>query len=142
MKTQIMLSNTYHLMLRPGADVVEKMGGLHKFMNVDLPILTDSGGFQVFSLGNPRNGGPSLVKTDDEGVEFQSHLNGDKHYMTPEKAMDIQSQLGADIIMAFDDVAAGGSTKTRAREALTRTHMWAERCVLQWQKNETIRAEK
>jgi queuine tRNA-ribosyltransferase len=142
MKTQIMLSNTYHLMLRPGADVVEKMGGLHQFMNVDIPILTDSGGFQVFSLGNPRNGGPSLVKTDDEGVEFQSHLNGDKHYMTPEKAMDIQSQLGADIIMAFDDVAAGWSSKARAREALTRTHMWAERCVSQWQKNETIRAEK
>lgn len=68
---------------------------------IDLPILTDSGGFQVFSLGNPRNGGPSLVKTDDEGVEFQSHLNGDKYYMTPEKAMDIQSQLGADIIMAL-----------------------------------------
>ncbi len=66
MKTQIMLSNTYHLMLRPGADIVEKMGGLHSFMNVSLPILTDSGGFQVFSLGNPRNGGPSLVKTDDE----------------------------------------------------------------------------
>lgn len=142
MNTQIMLSNTYHLMLRPGADVVEKMGWLHTFMNVDLPILTDSGGFQVFSLGNPRNGGPSLVKTDDEGVEFQSHLNGDKHYMTPEKAMDIQSQLGADIIMAFDDVAAGGSSKSRAREALTRTHMWAERCVSQWQWNERVRAQK
>lgn len=100
-----MLSNTYHLMLRPGADIVEKMGGLHQFMNIDLPILTDSGGFQVFSLGNPRNGGKSLVKTDEDGVRFQSHLNGDKHYITPEVAMDIQSQLGADIIMAFDDVA-------------------------------------
>ncbi|MBP7773753.1 tRNA guanosine(34) transglycosylase Tgt [Candidatus Gracilibacteria bacterium] len=142
MKTQIMLSNTYHLMLRPGADIVEKMGGLHSFMNVSLPILTDSGGFQVFSLGNPRNGGPSLVKTDDEGVEFQSHLNGDKYYMTPEKAMDIQSQLGADIIMAFDDVAAGGSARSRAREALNRTHMWAERCVSQWQNNEILRKEK
>ena len=142
MKTQIMLSNTYHLMLRPGADVVEKMGGLHKFMNVDLPLLTDSGGFQVFSLGNPRNGGPSLVKTDDEGVEFQSHLNGDKYYMTPEKAMDIQSQLGADIIMAFDDVAAGDSSKARAREALNRTHAWAERCISQWQSNEMLRAQK
>jgi queuine tRNA-ribosyltransferase len=111
-------------------------------MNVNLPILTDSGGFQVFSLGNPRNGGPSLVKTDDEGVEFQSHLNGDKYYMTPEKAMDTQSQLGADIIMAFDDVAAGGSSYDRAREALTRTHAWAERCIAQWQKNEILRAEK
>jgi len=82
------------------------------------------------------------VKTDDEGVEFQSHLNGDKYYMSPEKAMDIQSQLGADIIMAFDDVAAGDVSKTRAREALDRTHRWAERCVSQWQKNELIRSEK
>ncbi len=141
MKTQVMLSNTYHLMLRPGADIVEKMGGLHKFMNIQLPILTDSGWFQVFSLGNTRSG-RSLVKTDDEGVQFQSHLDGSKHYITPEKAMDIQSQLGADIIMAFDDVAAGESSYTRAREALTRTHSWAERCIIQWQKNEQIRAEK
>ena len=92
MKTQIMLSNTYHLMLRPGADVVEKMGGLHAFMNINLPLLTDSGGFQVFSLGNTRSG-RSLVKTDYNGVEFQSHLNGDKYYLTPEKAIDIQHQL-------------------------------------------------
>ncbi len=138
MKTQIMLSNTYHLMLRPGADIVEKMGGLHRFMNVELPILTDSGGFQVFSLGNTRSG-RSLVKTDDEGVEFQSHLDGTKHYITPERAMDIQSQLGADIIMAFDDVAAGGVSKSRAREALDRTHRWAERCVEQWHINEKKR---
>ncbi len=141
MKTQIMLSNTYHLMLRPGADIVEKMGWLHSFMNVDLPILTDSGGFQVFSLGNTRSG-RSLVKTDDDGVQFQSHLDGTKYYVTPEKAMDIQSQLGADIIMAFDDVAAGKSAKSRAREALNRTHMWAERCVAQWQVNEVLRKER
>lgn len=141
MKTQIMLSNTYHLMLRPGADIVEKMGGLHNFMNIDLPILTDSGGFQVFSLGNPRSG-RSLVKTTDEGVRFQSHINGDKHFITPEKAMDIQSQLSADIIMAFDDVAAGWSSYKRAKEALRRTHAWAERCVMQWQSNEKTRAEK
>lgn len=139
MKTQIMLSNTYHMMLRPGADIVEKMWGLHKFMNVDIPILTDSGWFQVFSLGNPRNGGKSLVKTDDEWVEFRSHLNGDKHYITPEKAMDLQSQLGGDIIMAFDDVAAGDVSKKRARQALDRTHFWAERCIQQWQKNEMTR---
>jgi len=82
------------------------------------------------------------VKTDDEGVEFQSHLNGDKYYLTPEKAMDIQCQLGADIIMAFDDVAPGTASKQRAREALTRTHTWAERCISQWQLNETIRADK
>ena len=100
-----MLSNTYHLYLRPGPDIVEEFGGLHDFMNVDIPILTDSGGFQVFSLGNPRNGGKSLVKIDENGVEFRSHLDGSKHYFTPERAMNIQAQLGADIIMAFDDVA-------------------------------------
>jgi len=110
-------------------------------MNVNLPILTDSGGFQVFSLGNTRSG-RSLVKTDDDGVQFQSHLDGTKYYVTPEKAMDIQSQLGADIIMAFDDVAAGKSAKSRAREALNRTHMWAERCVSQWQANEMLRKER
>lgn len=110
-------------------------------MNVDLPILTDSGGFQVFSLDHTRSG-RSLVKTDDDGVQFQSHLDGTKHYVTPEKAMDIQSQLGADIIMAFDDVAAGDSSKTRAREALNRTHAWAERCIAQWQSNEVLRKDK
>jgi queuine tRNA-ribosyltransferase len=141
MKTQIMLSNTYHLMLRPGADIVEKMWGLHKFMNVDLPILTDSGGFQVFSLGHTRSG-RSLVKTTEEGVRFQSHIDGSKHFVSPEDAMDIQSKLGADIIMAFDDVAPGKATYKRARQALERTHDWAERCMIQWQKNEKIRAEK
>lgn len=141
MKTQIMLSNTYHLMLRPGADIVEKMGGLHTFMNIDLPILTDSGGFQVFSLGHTRSG-RSLVKTTEEGVRFQSHIDGTKHFVSPEDAMDIQSKLGADIIMAFDDVAPGNATYKRARQALNRTHDWAERCIDQWQKNEVIRAEK
>jgi len=133
MGTTIMLCNTYHLMLRPGSETIAKMGGLHKFMNVNLPILTDSGGFQVFSLGNPRNGGQALVTTDEDGVEFRSHLNGDKYYITPEKAMEIQSELGADIIMAFDDVATGDASKSRAREALDRTHRWAERCVERWQ---------
>jgi len=141
MKTQIMLSNTYHLMLRPGADIVEKMGGLHKFMNIDLPILTDSGGFQVFSLGHTRSG-RSLVKTTEEGVRFQSHIDWTKHFVSPEDAMNIQSQLGADIIMAFDDVASGNATYKRARQALDRTHDWAERCIIQWQKNEIIRAKK
>lgn len=129
-------------MLRPGADIIEKMGGLHKFMNVDLPILTDSGGFQVFSLGNPRKGGDSLVKTDEDGVEFRSHHDGDKHYITPEKAMQIQSQLGADIVMAFDDVAEGNASKSRAREALERTHRWAERCLVEHEKLELQRKEK
>lgn len=133
MGTTIMLCNTYHLMLRPGSETIARMGGLHQFMNVNLPILTDSGGFQVFSLGNPRNGWQSLIKTDEDGVEFRSHLNGDKYYITPEKAMEIQSQLWADIIMAFDDVAAGDASKSRARQALDRTHRWAERCVEKWQ---------
>ena len=129
---------TDHVYLRPGLEVLEAAGGLHKFNGWNKPILTDSGGFQVFSLGNTRSG-RSLVKTDDEGVEFQSHLDGTKHYITPERAMDIQSQLGADIIMAFDDVAAGGVSKSRAREALDRTHRWAERCVEQWHINEKKR---
>ncbi len=141
MGTTIMLCNTYHLMLRPGSETIAKMGGLHKFMNVNLPILTDSGGFQVFSLGNPRNGGQTLVTTDEDGVEFRSHLNGDKYYITPEKAMEIQSELGADIIMAFDDVAAGDASKSRAREALNRTHRWAERCVERWQSLASERQE-
>ena len=92
---QIILSNTYHLYLRPGHEIVKQAGGLHKFMNWDKPILTDSGGFQVFSLS-------SLRKVTDDGVEFRSHLNGAKHFITPEKDMEIQEALGADIIMAFD----------------------------------------
>ncbi|MBU1031858.1 tRNA-guanine transglycosylase, partial [Patescibacteria group bacterium] len=118
---QIVLANTYHLMLRPGAALIEKMGGLHKFMNWDKPIMTDSGGFQVFSLGvalehggakvvqnsefriqNEKNK-PRLNKITEEGVVFQSHLDGSKHILTPEKSMEIQRKLGADLIVAFDD---------------------------------------
>ena len=127
MKTQIMLSNTYHLMLRPGADIVEKMGGLHTFMNIDLPILTDSGGFQVFSLGHTRSG-RSLVKTTEEGVQFQSHLDGTKHFVSPEDAMDIQSKLGADIIMAFDECPPYPSTYDYAKKSMELTHRWLNRC--------------
>jgi len=120
--TEIILSNTYHLAMRPGADLIEKMGGLHKWMNWDKPILTDSGGFQVFSLESTR-------KITDDGVEFQSHINGDKHFFTPEKAVHIQEQLGADIIMAFDECAPKGVDATYARAAMERTHRWAERCL-------------
>ena len=118
---QIILSNTYHLYLRPTDEIVKKAGGLHKFMNWDRPILTDSGGFQVFSLSK-------LNKITDDGVEFASHLSGAKHYFTPEKCMDIQNNLGADIIMAFDECSKPGVTKQYAKKALDRTIDWLDRC--------------
>lgn len=118
---QIILSNTYHLYLRPGHELVKKAGGLHKFMNWDRPILTDSGGFQVFSLSN-------LRKVSEEGVEFRSHLNGEKHFITPEKDMEIQEALGADIIMAFDQCTEAGCTKKEAEKARQITKSWLDRC--------------
>lgn len=120
--TEILLANTYHLAMRPGSELVAKMGGLHKWMNWDKPILTDSGGFQVFSLENS-------VKIKEDGVEFQSHINGDKHFFTPEHAIKIQEELGADIIMAFDECAPAGVDKEYARAAMERTHRWVKRCV-------------
>jgi len=122
MGCQILLGNTYHLMLRPGGDLIEKMGGLHKWMGWDRPILTDSGGFQVFSLHKIR-------KIAEDGVEFQSHINGDKIFLTPERAIEIQEQLGADIIMAFDECAPTGVDMTYTKEAMERTHRWVERCL-------------
>jgi len=119
---EIILANTYHLEMRPGSELVKKMGGLHKWMKWDKPILTDSGGFQVFSLGS-RN------KITEDGVEFQSHINGDKHFFSPEKAIEIQENLGADIIMAFDECAPAGVDKKYAREAMNRTHNWVKRCI-------------
>lgn len=118
---QIILSNTYHLYLRPGHEIVKQAGGLHKFMNWDRPILTDSGGFQVFSLS-------SLRKVSDEGVEFRSHLNGAKHFITPEKDMEIQEALGADIIMAFDQCTEAGCDYDKALGARRVTKLWLERC--------------
>lgn len=118
---QILLSNTYHLYLRPGHELVEKAGGLHKFMNWDGAILTDSGGFQVFSLS-------SLRKITDDGMEFNSFIDGSKHYFSPEKAMEIQRALGADIVMAFDECTATDITHERAREAMERTIKWLDRC--------------
>ena len=119
---QIILANTYHCYLRPGADLVEKAGGLHKFMNWNKPILTDSGGFQVFSLSD-------LNKITDDGVEFKSHLDGSKHFFSPEKSMEIQNKLGSDIIMAFDECSNYGVTYEYAREALERTEKWLDRCI-------------
>lgn len=125
MGAQIILSNTYHLFLRPGEDIVKKAGGLHKFMNWNKPILTDSGGFQVFSLSD-------LRKVTDDGVEFRSHLSGEKFFITPEKDMQIQNDLGADIIMAFDQCTdakeEGGASYAEAVEARRKTKIWLERC--------------
>jgi queuine tRNA-ribosyltransferase len=118
---QIVLSNTYHLLLRPGFDGIQEFGGLHKFMNWDGPILTDSGGYQVFSLGN-------INEIDDEGVSFQSHIDGKRIRLTPEGSMAMQSAIGADIIMQFDDVAAGNSPRVRYEEAMERSLRWAKRC--------------
>ncbi len=119
--TQILLSNTYHLRMRPGDDLVARAGGLHKFMNWDRPILTDSGGFQVFSLS-------SLNNITDDGVKFSSHVDGSKHLFTPELAMEIEHNLGADIIMAFDQCSEYGYTHAQAKEATERTARWLERC--------------
>lgn len=120
-KTQIILSNTYHLYMRPGDEIVKAAGGLHKFMAWDKPILTDSGGFQVFSLAE-------LNKITDEGVHFSSHIDGSKHFITPEKAIDIENNLGADIIMAFDECSTFGATKEYSKKAMERTLKWLDRC--------------
>ena len=119
--TQIMLSNTYHLHLRPGEDLIREGGGLHKFMSWNKPILTDSGGFQVFSLSGIR-------KIKEEGVTFQSHLDGSRRFISPEVSMDIQHALGSDIMMAFDVCTAYPCDHATAEDAMHRTHRWAARC--------------
>ena len=118
---EIILSNTYHLYLRPGHDIVKAAGGLHKFMNWDRPILTDSGGFQVFSLG-------AMRKIREEGVEFRSHIDGSKHMLSPEKSMEIQNALGSDIIMAFDECAPYPADRQYVKDSLERTTRWLKRC--------------
>ena len=120
-KAQIILSNTYHLFLRPGHNLVKEAGGLHKFMNWDRPILTDSGVFQVFSLG-------PLRKITEEGVEFRSHLDGSKKYISPEISMEIQEALGSDIMMAFDECCPYPSTYEYTKKSMERTTRWAKRC--------------
>lgn len=118
---QIILSNTYHLYMRPGDDLIKNAGGLHKFMNWHKPILTDSGGFQVFSLAK-------LNKVSDEGVEFSSHIDGSRHFFTPEKAIQIQNNLGSDIVMAFDVCSAPDISYDDAKIAMERTLSWLDRC--------------
>lgn len=123
---KIILGNTYHLYLRPGDKLVKKMGGLHKFMKWNGPILTDSGGFQVFSLGLANKNKKSLVKLREDWVEFRSHIDGSKHIFTPGKVLDIQNNLGSDIAMVLDECAPGKSNKKYAKEAMERTHRWAK----------------
>ncbi len=146
---QVVLGNTYHLYLRPGDELVAQAGGLHKFMNWNKPLITDSGGFQVFSLGlglehgvskiggvfpseeleAPIKQKPKLVEIDEEGATFTSHLDGSKHRLTPEKSIKIQENLGADIILAFDECTSPLSSYEYQKEAMGRTHCWAQRCL-------------
>jgi len=119
---EIILGNTYHLYLRPGLDILQQGGGLHKFNSWDRPILTDSGGFQVFSLAENR-------KLTEEGALFQSHIDGSKHFFTPEKVMDIQRIIGADIMMAFDECTPGDADYAYAKESLDLTERWLDRCI-------------
>lgn len=153
MQAQIILGNTYHLHLRPGEKLIAETGGLHKFMNWDKPILTDSGGFQVFSLGlqkKPEHAADNnnkrvnqqeefvtgrLVSIDDDGVTFRSHLDGSSHRFSPESAIDTQHQLGADIIMAFDECTPDTASHEYTAEAMERTHQWAIRSLTAHKKN-------
>ena len=121
-KAQIILGNTYHLFLRPGTAILKEAGGLHKFNGWDGPILTDSGGYQVYSLANQR-------KIDEQGATFASHIDGTKHLFTPERVMDIQREIGADIIMAFDECPPYPSSYEYAKKSMQMTHRWLDRCI-------------
>lgn len=121
-KAQIILGNTYHLYLRPGLEVLERAGGLHRFNGFTRPMLTDSGGFQVFSLSGIR-------KLTEEGVEFRSHIDGSKHFFSPEKVMDIERSIGADIVMALDECTPGTADYAYAKKSMEMTHRWLDRCV-------------
>jgi len=130
-KAQIILGNTYHLYLRPGTEVLREAGGLHRFNGWNRPILTDSGGFQVFSLTDTR-------KIAEEGVTFRSHIDGSKHLFTPENVMDIQRVIGADIVMAFDECPPGQSDYAYAKKSLALTQRWLERCVKRFDETEPL----
>ncbi len=129
MGAEIILGNTYHLYLRPGHELVREAGGLHKFMNWDRAILTDSGGFQVFSLGQ-------LRKITEEGVEFRSHIDGSKHFISPEKSIEIQTALGSDIMMAFDECAPYPADRSYVEESMQMTARWLARCKEAWKDRE------
>lgn len=130
-EAEIILGNTYHLYLRPGLDIINRAGGLHKFISWDRPILTDSGGFQVFSLTQIR-------KLTEEGCRFSSHIDGSKHIFTPENNMDTQRMIGADIVMAFDECTPGDATYEYAKTSLKRTQRWLERCVKRFDETEPL----
>lgn len=130
-KAQIILGNTYHLYLRPGLEVIKQAGGLHKFNGWERPILTDSGGYQIFSLANQR-------KLSEEGATFKSHIDGSKHFFTPESVMDIQRIIGADIIMAFDECTPYPCDYKYAKQSLGLTHRWLERCFKQFNETEPL----
>ncbi len=130
-KAQIILGNTYHLYLRPGLDILRKAGGLHKFNGWEKPILTDSGGFQVFSLTGIR-------KLSEEGCEFRSHIDGSKHFFTPENVMDTERVIGADIMMAFDECPPGKSDYAYAKKSLLLTQRWLDRCVKRFEETEPL----
>ena len=130
-QAQIILGNTYHLYLRPGLDVLRQAGGLHRFNGFDRPMLTDSGGFQVFSLAGIR-------KLSEKGCEFRSHIDGSKHFFTPEGVMDIERTIGADIMMAFDECPPGTASYDYAAKSLKRTHGWLERCVKRYNETEPL----
>lgn len=128
-KAQIILGNTYHLYLRPGLDILEKAGGLHKFISWDKPILTDSGGFQIFSLSHRR-------KMKEEGATFQSHIDGSRHLFTPENVMDTQRTIGSDILMAFDECTPGTADYKYAKASMEMTHRWLDRCIARFDSTE------
>lgn len=153
LNAEIILANTYHLYLRPGMEVLQSQGGVHKFMGWDKPMLTDSGGFQVFSLGKQieqkklspaeteklaQHGGPAkpFSRITDEGVEFTSHLDGSRHFFSPETSIEIQRKIGADIIMAFDECTPDLADEKYTLEALDRTHRWAAQCKNYWDEKE------
>lgn len=154
LEAQIILGNTYHLHLRPGEELIAQFGGLHKFMNWDRPILTDSGGFQVFSLGlqkekkdaqetdEVKNNQAKLVEIDEEGVTFRSYIDGSTHRFTPEEAINIQHKIGADIIMAFDECTPDDAEEKYAVAAMERTHRWAKRCIDEHAKNDSMHGYK
>lgn len=143
MGAEIILGNTYHLYLRPGTEVLEHFHGLHNFGGWQRPILTDSGGFQVFSLGKGMRGdGGALAKITEDGVEFRSYMDGSKHFFSPEGVMDIEGSIGGDIMMAFDECAPADAELKYIREALERTHRWAERCVAHFPKMQEQRRER
>ena len=129
LEARIILANNYHLYLRPGIDVIKKLGGLHRFMNWDRAILTDSGGYQVFSLA-------ALSKVSDDGVTFRSHIDGSSHFITPEKAIELQEGLGSDIAMVLDEPSPSDASLDKVCNAMERTHRWAERCLAAHKRDE------